>query len=233
MQYNYITCVLPSNGKIYDTKEVHLRAKTIFDIKSLLNNTNLQLKSEIDVLNTCLDPKDNVNVYNLVQQDVIFLLYQLRSMSDDVYTFSFNNETYSINISDLDVKMLDEFNNEIELPDSKIKVYLNCLPIKFIYDITKLQQEFNKKYPDYNGDVSNAIRILESIQMFDNITTKDIIRTRLETLSFRDSLYLINAIEAMENLDFGIREVAKIKNSKGEDLEIPIQLNNAFFRPQL
>ena len=38
MQYMYTECKLPSNGKFYKTTTVHLRPKTIFDIKSLLNN---------------------------------------------------------------------------------------------------------------------------------------------------------------------------------------------------
>ena len=97
MQYKYITCKLPSNGKIYPTKEVHLRAKTIFDIKALLENPVFQFKSEIDTLNNCIDPNDHINVYDLVNQDVVFLLYKLRSMSNDNLSVKYNNKLYNKN----------------------------------------------------------------------------------------------------------------------------------------
>lgn len=96
MQYIYTECFLPSNGQFYNTKSVHLRPKTVFDIKALLNNPAFMLKSEIDALQNCIDPRDNINVYDLVNQDVVYLLYKLRSMSDDNFTLLINNEEHNV-----------------------------------------------------------------------------------------------------------------------------------------
>ena len=116
MQYIYTECTLPSNGLIYKTKTVHLRPKTIFDIKTLLNNPIFMLKSEIDALNNCISPEDNINVYDLVNADVVYLLYKLRSMSDDCLNLEIKGKQYTVKISDLEVKYLDEYNTEITLP---------------------------------------------------------------------------------------------------------------------
>jgi YesN/AraC family two-component response regulator len=101
MQYKYVTCKLPSNGKIYSTTSVNLRPKTIFDIKNLLNDPVFYLKSEIDTLQYCIDPEDNVNVYDLVNQDVVYLLYKLRSLSDDVIVLKYKDKEYTKLINQL------------------------------------------------------------------------------------------------------------------------------------
>lgn len=231
MQYKYITCKLPSNGMIYPTKEVHLRAKTIFDIKALLGNPVFQLRSEIDALNNCIDPNDNIDVYDLVNQDVVYLLYKLRSMSNDDLTLRYNNKDYPLKISELDVKYLEKWNPNIILPESGIKVTLAYIPIKNIFNLPQLQREFENKYPDYHGDVANTVTILSSIQMFDNVTNKDAMREALETLSFNDSLFLIDEIEKLSNLRFGVIEEVKIPDDKtGKEIIIPIEITENFFR---
>lgn len=232
MQYKYITCKLPSNGLIYPTKEIHLRAKTIFDIKMLLGNPVFQLKSEIDALNSCIDPNDNIDVYDLVNQDVVYLLYKLRSMSDDILKIIYKKVEYPINISDLDIKYLEEYNNEVTLPDSGFLVYLDYTPIKRIFNMNEQQKEFLSKYPEYHGDVNNTLMILNSIKMIERTTDKDHLRNILEGLSFKDSIYLINKIEEFNKLDFGVVEEVTIKEKDtGTEIKVPLQINENFFRP--
>lgn len=233
MQYKYITCKLPSNGKIYPIKEVHLRAKTIFDIKALLENPVFQFKSEIDTLNNCIDPNDHINVYDLVNQDVVFLLYKLRSMSNDNLSVKYNNKLYNIKISELDIKYLDSWDSECILPESKSKVILTYTPIKYVFNTSELENEFREKYPEYPSDVNNTIKILNSIQMFDTLTNKDFIRNALEELSFTDSLYLINKIESLAKLDFGVVEEFKVTDNSGKEIKVPIIITEEFFRPAL
>lgn len=232
MQYIYTECKLPSNGKIYDTTTVHIRPKTIFDIKTLLNNFTFVLKSEIDTLQNCIDPKDNINVYNLVSQDVVYLLYKLRSLSDDILHLNIKNHVYDIKISELDVKYLDNYNNKYTLPDSGLEVVLKYQPIKNTFNIEQLKEEFESKYPEYSGDVYNTLRILNSIESINNSVNTDIIRTQLEQLSWKDSVYLINEIDKFNKLDFGIIEEVKL-DIDGKDTTIPIQITEEFFRPAL
>ena len=233
MQYKYIECNLPSNGLIYKTKTVHLRPKTIFDIKTLLSNPVFYLKSEIDSLQNCLDPNDNVNVYDLVNQDVVYLLYKLRSLSNDILTLVYNNKEYNIKLSELDIKYLDSWDNEIELPESKKKIVLAYSPIKNSFFSHEQQQQFKSKYPEYKGDVTNTLNILNSVSMIDNITDKANIMNILGDLSWKDSVYLIQEIEKINNKEFGINEEVTITLDDGENIKLPIKVTEEFFRSAL
>lgn len=233
MQYKYIECELPSNGLIYDISKVHLRPKTIFDIKTLLANPIYYLKSEIDALQNCIDPNDHINVYDLVNQDVVFLLYKLRSMSNDNLTVVYKNKEYNFKLSELEVVKLDSWDTEIELPESKFKVSLDYNPIKNVFFAEEQQRQFLNKYPDYKGDVVNTITILNSITMIDNITDKDNMRNKLESLSWRDSIFLIQEIERLKQKEFGIKEEVEIVDDNGEKIRLPLQINETFFRTTL
>lgn len=233
MQYKYVTVTLPSNGLIYPTKEVHLRNKTIFDIKALINNPYFQLKSEIDTLQNCIDPRDNINVYDLVNQDVVYLLYKLRSMSNDDLIIVHNKEQYVVKLSELDVIILEEYDAKRKLPESGLEVELATTPIKDAFSLSEQIAEFEKKYPEYIGDVENTVKILNSILCIDNLTNKDHIRNKLESLSYKDSLYLIDEIEKFKTLDFGIVEEVEVTNKSGNKIKLPITLTEEFFRPTL
>lgn len=230
MQYKYIECELPSNGKLYDTKVVHLRPKTIFDIKSLLVNPVFYLKQEIDALQNCIDPKDNINVYNLVNQDVVYLLYKLRSLSNDNLTLMYDGKEYPIKLSELKINKLENWNDTITLPDSKIEVVLSHMPIKNIFSAAEQQQAFINKYPDYTGDVANTVNILNAIAMIDNITDENLIRAKLENLSWNDSLYLIEKIDEVKQLDFGVVEEVEITTDEGNKVTLPLKITEEFFR---
>lgn len=232
MQYIYTECNLPSNGKMYPTTKVHLRPKTIFDIKVLLNNPVFMIKSEIDALQNCIDPNDNVNVYDLVNQDVVYLLYKLRSLSDDCLTLNVKGKQYPIKISELDVKFLDNWENTIVLPESGIKVELAYKPISLVFNLESKRDELLAKYPDYHGDALNAVALINAIESIDGSVNKDHVRMKLEELSWKDSIYLINKIEEQNKLDFGIREEVDL-DIDGEKVTVPIQISEAFFRPAL
>lgn len=232
MQYIYTECTLPSNGLIYKTKTVHLRPKTIFDIKTLLNNPVFMLKSEIDALNNCISPEDNIDVYDLVNADVVYLLYKLRSMSDDCLNLEIKGKQYTVKISDLEVKYLDEYNTEITLPESKIPVRLKLQTIGDIFGLSNARDEFMRKYPEYRGDALNTISILNSIDTFGTSVSSEHIRNGLEQLSWKDSLYLIQAIEDLNKLDFGIKEQVEL-DVEGEKVTIPLQITEQFFRPTI
>lgn len=232
MQYIYTECQLPSNGMFYPTKVVHLRPKTIFDIKTLLNNSVYMIKSEIDALQNCLDPNDGVNVYDLCNQDVVYLLYKLRSMSDDCLNITVKNQQYPIKISELEVKYLDHWDNIVKLPESDIEVVLAYKPLRNVLNIGQMVDEFLAKYPDYKGDATNAVTLINSIERIGGSVNKDHIRAALEELSWKDSLYLINAIEEINNLDFGIKEEVTL-NIDDKDVKIPLTITEAFFRPAL
>lgn len=230
MQHIYTECKLPSNGLIYPITTVHLRPKTIFDIKKLLNDPVYMLKSEIDALQYCIDPNDKVDVYNLINQDVVYLLYKLRSLSDDILKIRYKTNTYDFNISDLDVKYLENWNNIITLPESKKTVVLKYQPIKNIFNIEQEKVKFLSKYPEYNGDVTNTINILNSIESIDNNVNIDFIRTDLLDLSWKDSIFLLNEIDKINKLDFGVVEFVNITVDDNE-VRVPIQINEEFFRP--
>lgn len=232
MQYIYTECKLPSNGKLYPTTTVHLRPKTIFDIKMLLNNPAFILKSEIDALQGCINPEDNVNVYDLVNQDVVYLLYKLRSLSDDCLKLTIKNKEYDIKISELDVEYLQEWNNERTLPDSGMKVELAYQPIKNIFNLEQQKQEFEHKYPEYVGDALNTVALINAVDSLDGSVNKDQIRNKMESLSWKDSLYLLQEIENINKLQFGIKEEVEL-NIEGEKVTVPIQITEAFFRPAL
>lgn len=232
MQYIYTECQLPSNGMFYDTKIVHLRPKTIFDIKTLLNNSVYMIKSEIDALQNCINPDDNVNVYDLCNQDVVYLLYKLRSMSDDCLNLKIKNQQYPIKISELEVKFLDHWDNIIKLPESGIEVILAYKPLKNVLNIGQMVDEFLAKYPDYKGDATNAVVLINSIERIGVSVNKDHIRAALEELSWKDSLYLINKIDELNNLDFGIKEEVELEID-GQNVKVPLQITEEFFRPAL
>lgn len=234
MQYKYITCQLPSNGLIYDTKEVHLRAKTIFDIKTLLNNPVFQMRAEIEALQQCIDPKDNIDVYDLVNQDVVYLLYKLRSLSSDILKLNYHNQEYDISISDLDVKTLDKWETEFDLPDSKKHFQLAYTSIRNVFNLNEQVAKFKTEFPDYQGDVVNTVALLNSVVMFDGMTNKTHIMNALAELDFKDSLFIINKIEELAKADFGVKEeVNLVDKDTGEEVTVPIVMTEEFFRPAL
>lgn len=232
MQYIYTECRLPSNGKIYGTNTVHLRPKTIFDIKVLLNNPAFILKSEIDALQNCISPDDNINVYDLVNQDVVYLLYKLRSLSNDNIELIVKNKQYNVKISELDVIYLDSYNNEYTLPDSKLNVKLAYQPIKNIFNMEKDKSDFINKYPDYKGDINNTITLLNAVESIDGSVNKDHIRNKMEQLSWKDSVFLINKIEENNNINFGVKEEVEL-DIDGNVVNVPLQLTENFFRSAL
>lgn len=232
MQYIYTECQLPSNGMFYPIKTVHLRPKTIFDIKTLLNNPVYMIKSEIDALQNCIDPNDKIDVYDLCNQDIVFLLYKLRSMSDDCLNLNIKNKQYSVKISELEVKYLESWNNVVTLPESGIVVNLAYKPIKNIFNIDSMVNAFLTKYPEYKGDATNAVTLLNAIERMGEFVSKDHIRAALEELSWKDSLYLIDAIEKQNNLDFGIKEEVELEID-GENVTVPLTITEAFFRSAL
>lgn len=234
MQYKYVTCVLPSNGLIYDTKEVHLRAKTIFDIKVLLNEPTFQLRSEIEALQHCIDPADGIDVYDLINQDVVYLLYKLRSLSTDVLKLKYHNQEYSVNISDLDIVPLEEWNTEFTLPDSGKSFQLRYTPIRNVLTMNSKIAAFNEEYPDYPGDVANTVALLDSVILFDGLTNKAHIMNALAELSFKDSIYIVSRIEELSRKEFGVKEEVKLLDKEtGKEVTVPIILTEEFFRPTL
>lgn len=232
MQYIYVECKLPSNGLIYPTNIVHLRPKTIFDIKMLLNNPIFMLKSEIDALQNCIDPNDNVNVYDLVNQDVVFLLYKLRSLSNDCLNLVIDGKEYPIKLSELDIEYLTEYDNKVKLPESGIELTLAYQPIKDIFNLETQKQEFKKKYPEYKGDIANAVALINAIESFNGSINKDNIRSNLEQLSWKDSIYLIEKIENFNKLDFGVKESVTL-DINGENIEVLLKIDEKFFRSTL
>lgn len=242
MQYIYTPCELPSNGMFYPTTTVRLRPKTIFEIKTLLNNPIFNLKNEIDALQSCIDPNDHVNVYDLVNQDVVFLLYKLRSLSDDVLKVTMTDgNTYPVYISELEVKKLEVWDHKFNLPKSGIEVELDYRPIRQVFSLAQDVQDFKRKFPDFQGDIANVISICNAIARFGEYVNKDIMRPYLEELCWEDSLYLIREIEKQAKLDFGVVEEAEItlqsKAAEGQEeptkVRISLVLNEEFFRPAL
>lgn len=232
MQYIYTECKLPSNGKMYPTNTVHIRPKTIFDIKMLLSNPVYMIKSEIDALQNCIDPRDGIDVYDLVNQDVVYLLYKLRSLSDDCINLSIKNEIYPVKISELDVKYLEDYDPKRTLPDSGMEVILAYQPIKNVFTLEQQKDEFLKKYPEYQGDALNAVSLLNAVDSLNGSVNKDNIRNTMEQLSWKDSVYLIQEIEKFNKMDFGIDETVKLE-IEGQKVTVPLQITEAFFRPAL
>lgn len=228
--YKYINCTLPSNGMIYPIKEVKLRAKTIFDITTVLNNSIYDIRQEIDILQNCIDPNQNIDVYSLVNQDVVYLLYKLRSLSNDIITVKYKNIEYNFNISDLEVKYLTEYNNCRELPESKTKVMLAYKPIRENFQLEKQKQEFKNQFPEYVGDVTRTVLVLNAIDSFGSITDKNILRNELNNLSWKDSVYLLEEIEKFQLQDFGIKEEVEITTDDGQKIKLPIEITENFFR---
>ena len=58
------------------------------------------------------------------------------------------------------------------------------------------------------------------------------VRTKLEELSWKDSIFLINKIEEQNNCDFGIKEEVELE-IEGKKVAVPIQISEAFFRPSI
>lgn len=239
MQYIYTSCELPSNGKFYPIREVHLRPKTIFDIKALLSNPFFNLKNEIDALQACIDPRDKVDVYDLVNQDVVYLLYRLRSLSDDVLQVKYKDNVYPLYISQLDVKTLENWEHTFKLPVTGVEFELAPVPIRNVFELPQMVADFKEKYPDYAGDIPNTVSILNAIAAFDGSVNKDFIRGKLEELPWKDSLFLIDKIEKQGNMSFGVVEEGVIEvpseehEGEMEKVIIPITLNEQFFRPSL
>lgn len=234
MQPIYTTCDLPSNGMFYPIKQVRIRPKTIYDIKTMLNNPVFMLRNEIDALQACIHPDDakKVNVYDLVNQDVVYLLYMLRSLSDDSIELEIKGQKFVVKISELDVVTLDHWDNVVTLPECGKTVQLNYTPIKNIFDLPQMVEEFKRNYPDFASDPANAVALLNAVALFDNHANRDIVRSALEELSWKDSIYLVQKIEENSKLQFGVKEEATI-TLDGVEVVIPLKITEEFFRPAL
>ncbi len=240
---------IPSHGHPYrgvvEDEEVangiiRIRPMTLAEEKILTTDRLIQQGKALDmILENCI--KSNINPYDLISSDRLYLLFYLRGMSYGLnYEFSVKcyhcgtNFDQSIDIDKLPIK-------EWETPEEAAEPIVLTLPIsKFIveahymrgHDEAKLSEleRKNRSFDDPDDSLGSAI-----IQLIVKVTTDD-----GEVLSPRDREDFINHMPAgdadyfrqtMRDNDCGIKMVDNIycPNCNGE-LEFNVPLGRNFFR---
>lgn len=237
------TVKLPSNGLFGGPKEVTLRAMTTKEEKIILTSKDISVFERL-VESCCVKPKD-LDINTLHQNDIMFLVYALRSLTfGDTYTqnnvcpFCGHKQDLDINISEMEVNILD-----VEDLDDKLNCTLpingDVLQLKLLSngDTKKLDKMIKNKVakgklkdPDsYNF----TVKLMETIvnKNGEDFESEDEKRHYVDTLHLQD---LITIQNTLSKIDFGLDNIIyRTCENCNEDMEVRGIIVPEFFRPSL
>ena len=243
MQNNYIpaqeTCLLPSNGVWYPTKEVTLRMKTTLEVKKGYASTGP--RTEPDIIQNCIVSPDNVNIYDLAVFDAVYLMYRLRMLTwgstlPQVFVCPFCGKIHEdeLDLDALDVKYVPEdFKLEpLELPLTKSVVTFRFLTLEDYIQCQIEGRQKQQQYPEAEENYENSMIVEKHIETVDNKPLVGFELTQfLNKLPARDYA-LIEAYSDKIDSMFGVDEKIEVEcdNCQNKFTHL-VQLTKQFFRP--
>lgn len=233
---------LPSKGKFYQDSSdedlrngiVKLKPMSLADEEIITNKAYLKNGSMFRILfDACLD--SDYNAKELLQYDVLFMMYALRSISyGDDYKFEVECDCgkkfdYNMNVSDIDwMEISDDVVDErnIKLPISKytIRMRLPRLKDDEAETMLKLQHEDDPMYTD------SAVTLWSKTLSIQDEKGKEIPPT--DWIEFFDCLPTLDRNKINESFDNAVNQpkTTIICPKCGNHIKVDVPVSGDFFR---
>ena len=238
--------ILPSKGMIYD-KEVNpnitLRSMTTLEEMKRLSQTDTPYKVMSDIIESCMQEKPTIHVYDLALGDYQFLLHKLRIVTyGPEYKMLIKcNECNAVtestaNLDSLEVnKYTDEIlkQKSITLPKTNREIILRFQTPHDLDRISYLSSEMKKKTKQ-NVDYSllyTLMSLIEKVdgQILDSISGEEFIKS----LPSKDANYLLNYATKLAS-SIGVENQISIKCADcGAEMRTPFRITSEFFGPTI
>ena len=238
---------LPSKGMIYGKKfDPHftLRSMTVEDEMRRLAPSQNPYKSMSDIIESCLEEKFPIPVYDLCLGDYTYLLHKLRTVtygSDYNIRFTCPNcgssDIISINLDDMKV---NEYTKDLkDMMTVKLPVTGNEVKLRFQTprDLDRINKEAKKMREDFPEMVGDPTILLTLQSLIESIDGEDIdpimIRETLKKLPMKDT-NVISKTATKLNSSIGVDSTLHIHcNQCGGDIETPFRYTDEFFGPTI
>ena len=238
---------LPSKGLIYKTKfdpEVKLRSMTVAEEMKRLTATDNPYKNMSEIIESCLETKLPVSVYDMCLGDYQYLLHKLRVVTyGSNYKMSivcpFCGEVFDYEI-DLNSLKVFEFDEKVKtITTFKLPVTGKTIEIGFqtprdLDNIEKKKRKLKKEFPDMKDDPTLMLNLESMIKSIDGQPVNPVtIETFIKKLPMRDTSLILQRAEEL-NSKVGIDiHIATECPACGYDINTMFRFTSEFFRPSV
>jgi len=238
--------VLPSKGLIYDREvnpHVTLRSMTTLEEMKRLSPTDTPYKVMSDIIESCMQDKPSIHVYDMALGDYQFLLHKLRIVTyGPEYKMLIKcNDCGAVteSIANLDSLKVNEYTPDIikqkliTLPKTNRQILLRFQTPHDLDQIAYLSSEMKKKTKQ-NIDYSvlyTLMSLIEKVdgQILDPISMEEFVKN----LPSRDANYILNHATKLAN-SIGIENQIKVKCINcGNEMMTPFRITSEFFGPTI
>ncbi|MBQ6627836.1 MAG: hypothetical protein IJH65_03295 [Methanobrevibacter sp.] len=238
---------LPSKGQIYSVKFdpcVKLRSMTVADEMKRLTSTDSPYKNMSEIIESCLETKLPVSVYDMCLGDYQYLLHKLRVVTygpdyklSIICPYCGEVFDYDINLDELEVYEFDDTVKPIttfKLPVTGKTIEIGFQTPRDLDNIDKKKKKLKKEFPDLKEDPSLMLNLESMIKTIDGQPVNPItIETFIKKLPMKDSsLILQKAEELNSKVGIDIHINAECPTC-GYDINTMFRFTTEFFRPRV
>ena len=236
---------LPSEGMIYGKPfdpKVTLRSMTVMDEMKRLSPSKYPYKNMSEIIESCMEEKLPISVYDLCIGDYTYLLHKLRVVTyGNDYPIKFIcpicNNVETINV-DLDKMKINRYKESIKdfmkvkLPASGNELTIRYQTPRDLDRISNEAREMKEEFPDMVGDPTQLLTLQSMISESDGQPIdRTLIKETLKKLPMKDANAIAKAATKL-NTSIGIDTNLKVHcNSCGADIDTPFRYTNEFFGP--
>ena len=237
---------LPSLGRIYSTPfdpDIKLRSMTVAEEMKRLTNTDKPYKAMAEIIESCMETKIPVSIYDLCLGDYQYLLHKLRTVTyGPDYKVSIRCSTCSeifesnINLDELEVFQYEDDYDKLKtrvLPASGDTVELRFQTPRDLDGIETKKSQLHKQFPEMADPtlMLNLESIIKTIngQVYDQVGLREYVKK----MPLKDSNVLLTAGNAL-NSKIGVTTSLKFTCPVcGDEITTSFKYTNEFFRPEM
>lgn len=238
---------LPSKGRIYGKKfdpSFTLRSMTVEDEMKRLAPSNNPYKAMSEIIESCLDEKFPIPVYDLCLGDYTYLLHKLRVVTYGAdYNLRFtcpycgNSEVITVDLDDMKINKYDDSIKElmtVKLPVTGNEVKLRFQTPRDLDRINREAKKMKEDFPDMTGDPTILLTLQSLIDSVDGEPIDPImIKETLKKLPMKDT-NIISQVATKLNSSIGIDTNLHLKCAKcGGEVDTPFRYTSEFFGPTI
>lgn len=238
---------LPSKGRIYGKKfdpSFTLRSMTVEDEMKRLAPSNNPYKAMSEIIESCLDEKFPIPVYDLCLGDYTYLLHKLRVVTYGAdYNLRFtcpycgNSEIITVDLDDMKINKYDDSIKElmtVKLPVTGNEVKLRFQTPRDLDRINREAKKMRDDFPDMTGDPTILLTLQSLIDSVDGEPIDPImIKETLKKLPMKDT-NIISQVATKLNSSIGVDTNLHLKCTKcGGEVDTPFRYTNEFFGPTI
>lgn len=229
---------------------VTLRCIELRDQKYLAGSKLVRSNKAIELLRRCIVSPEGMNVEDLTQIDLFFLLVKLRVLSyGPEYKYYTNcpncgkSTTVTVDLSKLDVAMLEDFNPNdlhIKLPRKGDTVYTRVQTQRDSDEINAEVSRLKSKYKDIDYDPEVTLSIAKIITKIELIQPdkegNKVVDNPVDILNYVEGLTDLDALaiqSTLSDIDYGVIPVVTNECEKcGKEFSTMMKTTGDFFRPR-